>query len=337
MGNDNSDHLATRVLASEGVRSLLTENALLKLCEKFGWAAVNGALYSDPATGKSRELDVVAERRWIRKGPDRLLHVYVLVECKSLSGYHLVFPRVEASKLRIQPYIAWLEELEPHRMQFFRELSTELDEKVANELCDKSVDYLLSLVWDNGPLSESDLSPIRARNVATTFRETNTKTDKEMDSSVIWKALSSLNSAISALTTMEIADAVKFSAIFLKLQVSSGTDSATAVKGALDLGVSERSVYHPILVVEAPIWTLEHDQLVPAEHVRLVQQRAARGAIGWIDIVAATYAETFLRNVTTHYRRLLKKAGAFPLRKGQRVTMLSIEFPDLSPEAGARG
>src|SRR5687768_1482149 len=85
----------TRLIRSDSVKSLMAEQEVVEAFRKMHWWTVeHGSFYRDIVTGKVRELDVRARRNWSTGGPIdsvRDARLEVLVEVKSIRGFHLIF------------------------------------------------------------------------------------------------------------------------------------------------------------------------------------------------------------------------------------------------------
>src|SRR4051812_34210344 len=90
------DELREKLFTSEAVTSLLSESQLAEILRIHGWEAVHGFYYEDVETGKHREVDVSATRRWVvgTYGERYIFDtttVNIVIECKSARESHLVF------------------------------------------------------------------------------------------------------------------------------------------------------------------------------------------------------------------------------------------------------
>jgi hypothetical protein len=88
-----SPALETELLATAGFKSLESERKLVRLTRSLSWDAVHSFYYSDPSTGKSRELDVFARHSYklFEDKINPLVRVYLLIECKNIENFNLIF------------------------------------------------------------------------------------------------------------------------------------------------------------------------------------------------------------------------------------------------------
>ena len=176
------DEIKARLIGSYSVASMAAEQEVIAAFKRGDWWRVeHGSFFRDVTTGKLRELDVRASRHWSTTSKlDVTLEV--LVEVKSMRGYHLVFaPDAngydDASAQRV-----WLGQAP----EAFR---STLIETGAGLRIVKEIEVLHSdLSHPNGvsaidPLL--DIAPPPAQVFATAFRETNVGSEKELDNSVL--------------------------------------------------------------------------------------------------------------------------------------------------------
>jgi hypothetical protein len=81
--------------ASDATESLRMEGLITGYFRSLKWPAEQGVYYSDPDTGKAREIDVIC--RHMLNRPKRhdvngapLINMHVICECKSLSGWNIL-------------------------------------------------------------------------------------------------------------------------------------------------------------------------------------------------------------------------------------------------------
>src|SRR5690348_9955909 len=68
------------------------------------WPVEQGVYYTDQETGKDREIDVISRHVLERPKPYRsigapIINLFVICECKSLSGHNLIFLKGEPDRL----------------------------------------------------------------------------------------------------------------------------------------------------------------------------------------------------------------------------------------------
>lgn len=92
--------IRAKLASSEAAESLRMESLIASCFRSLKWPAEQGVYYSDPETGKDREIDVIS--RHILERPRRqknvgapLINLSVICECKSLSGWNVLLQHGE--------------------------------------------------------------------------------------------------------------------------------------------------------------------------------------------------------------------------------------------------
>ncbi len=93
-----------------------------------------------------------------------------------------------------------------------------------------------------------------APSVGTTFKETSIAAEKELDASVLWRAVQSVNSAISAFKEQQARSRAAEIAFEGAIRELNGGIAEEAVIGKMADLVSYREYYHPIIVTNALLW-----------------------------------------------------------------------------------
>ena len=102
--------LQSRLLGSTSFQSLSSEQSILTTLKDLNWNAVHSCFYSDGKTEKLREIDVLGRRIWERKLKHRteLADLHLIVEAKSVKGFHLLFSPLNGSAAYRQANTLWL-------------------------------------------------------------------------------------------------------------------------------------------------------------------------------------------------------------------------------------
>lgn len=112
------DELKLKLLESDGVNSLLSENRVASELRARGWTSVHGFYYEDAETKKHREVDVSATRTWLSGALTETTYfdsttLNLLVECKNLRNSNLIFSE-------FVPPVHWMSEHYKTPMIFIR-------------------------------------------------------------------------------------------------------------------------------------------------------------------------------------------------------------------------
>jgi hypothetical protein len=295
-----------KLASSAAVASLRAEQEIAATFQSEGWSVVHGLFYADPVTGKNRELDVVASTSWRRFGDDKAHHVTLrtFAEVKTIRDYHLVFAPLREQPQYVAPECFWLGYHE-----------TEFAEFISNgHIIGTDADDMLAEFNRASVLEDRDLA-IEAMELfapespfsASAFRETNTAHDRDLDSSVLWKASQAVFAARKAVRIASV------SKIFDRL-AGSYEVSKIVRRSAVEylpehLGDAMRTVeiVYPLIVVDAALWAVTEDDLRELRWCRLFEIGATE--VTWCDIVRRQHVTSYVKHLTRHYERTLSKAG----------------------------
>jgi hypothetical protein len=305
--------LKKKLLETSTFKSLQIERDIASKLLALGWEVTNGVFYSDPKEKKPREIDVVGSQ-FLEKKSDwgkQLLRLYLIIECKSIKGFHiLISPQLQPT----YPVIAhhhWLgyetqgssrlfSRLE--ELRFKREQTTNLKKKLAK------------IAYPHGVSRSGDLriEPPDAKVQASAFRETNIASEKQLDNSVLWRATQSLRSAVKSF--MDNSYEVDMEYVFFTAE-GSGTSKQRSIKEIIYWftdRVNQIDIWHPIVVLDCLLWAVKNDAIEPVDWFRLDLINLGRYRDWWCDVVTRSSFDSYIRNLTEYYARNLKSAGAKP-------------------------
>ena len=305
-----SEDIRTKLASSEAAESLRMERFVANCFVERKWPAQQGVYYTDPETGKEREIDVIS--RHLLERPERhtgtgapIINLSVICECKSLTGQNLIFLKGEPDRL-LEGHLTdqWLgrenhiRELvdiigrpshypKPNRRQLYSYYS----DRAYPE--GRAITYNLRL-----------LPPPIALN-ATAFRETKggQNREKELDShgtgSPFWSAIRSVLSATKAaedrfVRTMrsytsgrnphayDPLELVKYDAFFFDAEL-------------LRVGC-----FHPVVFCKSRLFSLEGNEVGDIQSARLFI-RNLDFASRYVDIVSFDTAESYIDQMISHF------------------------------------
>lgn len=287
-----------KLLSSPAVVSLQAEQVIANRLSNLGWSVNHGAFYRDLVTGKIRETDVLASTLASgRSGKrEKIISLRLFVEVKTIRDYHIVFaPTTDFVDTEQGNYewIGWhtesmLATLDSHNltaddfahvMQTFRsEFPFPLSERVAKFL----------------------LPPPPQQFHTGSFRETNIGGEKDLDSSVFWKAAASLESAIVADKHAEI----ELNKLELARLIGQARRRRQVVHKQIGAYVKQTAdhfmIYHPIVVVDSRLWIFRTGEIDEIDACRF--HRVGNWPVTWVDVVTSSQAHDFLKNLTLHYQ-----------------------------------
>jgi len=147
---------------------------------------------------------------------------------------------------------------------------------------------------------------------STAFRETNTQVEKDLDSSVMWRAGRALFSAVESFREQRVRYHTSWIADIGRY-VHGGKE--TLLPDTLTFAWSQLrmvDLFHPILVVEAPLWISAQKKVSRINWCRLEQRDVTGHADWWFDVVSMDNAKDYLAGITRYYDSALHRARAKP-------------------------
>lgn len=304
IGDDKRD-LKNRLLNSEAANTLLFEREIARLLEPQYWDVTYNPYYRDKETKKFRELDVFG--RMLRSGNNELYYdLQLLIECKSLTNYHIIFSN--KTKFYTSDYdTIWLGDDIKYSRKLKRVLTKIGFSKIEEDgLINKITSHYYpknSWVFSG----ENQPSPFGSIDCFKSFRETNIGGVKELDSSVIWKSfmsLKSINRSIKERAWNNLKEDLQF-------YFEDGYQKESAAEIAFDAiehKLNGIDIIYPIVVIEAEMWELtEMNNLEAIKYCRLMQSDLYGIAEFWIDVVSRRFFEEYINKLSIHFQNAFNK------------------------------
>jgi hypothetical protein len=300
-----SSELETQLLATAGFKSLDSERHLVALARSLDWDTVHSFYYRDPNTGKSRELDILEFRSYVLvpKKINPLVRVSMLMECKTIENYNLVFSLENPSpSLSAMGYFDWIGEEDARNELFVR-----MNDRLSADMVSMLMKEFDSIAYPQGRFLASPLmiDPPRAVYLATAFRELKPKSERDLDASVLWKSVQSLSGALRDLQSRSVNS--MFDYILADLEGLDPNDNLELLEHSLSwchILLTTINIYHPIIVVQCPMLGWDGKKLTKVNHVRLLS-RMHGGQSHWYDVVQIEGMPGLLNLLTKHYDRLV--------------------------------
>jgi hypothetical protein len=296
--------------SSEAYRSLKAEQDVAACLARLGWQTTQSPYYVDGKTTKPRELDVAASGYWKkpRKAGDLVARVDLLIEVKTNSDFHILCAGQTSGPFGFAGNEHW--------MGYSEETRTKLEEQLSrfqlknNEILD-FIHKVERVAFPRHTMRTSVLrvKPPPIEYCFSAFRETNGKTDKELDNSVLWRATMALRSAVVS-AKVERVDG---------LAIDMATDLEVARRRKLPfksaMGTINRhacmiNFYLPIVVMESRIWSTQSAEPEELKWVRLIQFGTFGNMQDWVDVVNLNHFEEYLQTQTEYFGRAFGRARA---------------------------
>lgn len=281
--------IKNKLLKSSSLKSLIIESKVYNQLDKLSWQTEQSPFFIDSSSKKMRELDVKARKHFTKDSYS--CDVDILVECKSLRNYHIIAnsPTQDNGHFDfiwpgnyIYNKVNKLDKL-LFKYNFNTEESIYIKEKL-EEYCIPNSTYR----WLDYKLSPFKIPTFN------TYRETNINTTKDIDNSVIWKCVLSLQSAILAheeLLLTNIEDSILES-------IHQDTSKLKKIEKIIE-SLKDRSNHlyfiHPVIVVESKLWEFtKKGELKELKYFRFNIQKFFEGSL-WVDIVNFEHIEEYLK------------------------------------------
>lgn len=295
---------------SEAFKSLQTEQAVADVLSRLGWHATQSPYYLDEKTGKSRELDVIAKRYWKapRKSGDLTARVNVFVEVKSNSDFHILCAGPASQPYSFGNNEYWVGYSEPARRKVEDQLGRFGLERAA------VLKFLHKMERATFPKRRMRTSTLRikpppAENCFSAFRETNGKTEKDLDNSVLWRATSAVRSAVMS-AQRELIDGLMLD-LGMSLEISLRMEELPEeAVGTIERHSHTINIYLPVVVIQSRIWSVLPQGPHEIKWARLIQYGTYGDSQDWVDVVNMDNVEEYFSGLNEYLERTFRKVRA---------------------------
>jgi hypothetical protein len=304
-----ADEFVRKLKASHTVLSLEAEQAASKILSVLGWTCYHGAFYRDVRDEKLREADVIARQLWNRLADGIVVDLHLILECKSARDWQLVFAEGQRETrighvARVWPGYAenrfeWL-----HRVLRAYSIPETAFAELRSRFTAQAFPDERALPYSMMP--DAPRTPL----TVTAFRETNLDKEKELEASVFWRAITALRSATRSLA----ASAMERHAESFEMAASQTPFSWASFLSDFDHACRESlrrvSIFHPVVLVDSPMWILRNGRLRRISLCRFQQLGPTGTTEWWCDVVSTSEFERFANSVSTYYDRFFRRQGA---------------------------
>lgn len=301
-----SENLLKKLTNSEALRSLRSEQKLVSALRKRKWDTTHGQYYVDPIERTWREVDVVAYSCWWSRRKRQLARLRLVAERKTLSNYHVIFS--PAPYKRVLGRAFWTGDDGQYLPQL---LNTFEHAHLSEHFVKKALELYKSLSYPRhmhrmGSLMPDPPAPPVA---ATAFRETNTEKERELASSVVWKAGNSLEAAVRSMGAAAVRALLDDLLVSLLADSEAGDLTEEGLAELLSSTLSVIDLFHPVLVLDAQLWIAGDEGLHTVPWCRFIRH-AAHEDVWWFDIVNSSACSDYLDMITLHYSQYYRKKRA---------------------------
>lgn len=311
----SKENLSDKLKQSEAYSSLRMERDIANITANIGWKVDSGVFYPDVTENKPREIDMVASQMWRRrvKVGEQILRLSLLVECKSLKGWNIIILPRKKPDSYVSVHMQWI----GHDVGLS-------GNQVKNRLAGLGYEsnkakglflemYKNAYPTDFAKIKGLQISPMQCPFHSSAFRETNVKGDKDLDSSVLWRANRQLLSAVSSLKVKSRDCDLGW--IFDGHEYEKDVKKSEEMMLEMFDGRSNMvDIWHPIVVLDAAIWRMCKNQLRRCEWFRFGEIEVSADDSWWCDVVEKAAYKKYLFNLTKSYVGKCRQARLKRLR-----------------------
>lgn len=295
---------------SEAYKSLRAEQEVAACLGRLGWHATQSPYYLDGKTGKSRELDIVATGYWrkLRKAGDLVAKISLFIEVKTNSDFHILCAGSTAKPSTFGNNEYWIGYSEEARKRIEEQLSRfhMEHEEILNFL--HKVERV-AFPRHTMRTSVLRLEPPPVIHCFSAFRETNGKSDKDLDNSVLWRAASALRSAVSSSKAERTDGLAGDLSVDLEVARRQKLPFQSAM-GTIDRHTCSINLYLPIVVIQSRIWSAQLTDPEELRWARLIQFGTFGDTQDWVDVVNFNHIEEYLRTQSEYFEHAFRKVRA---------------------------
>lgn len=297
---------------SEAYKSLRAEHEVAACLERLGWRTTQSPYYLDGKTGKLRELDIVGTGYWTtpRKAGDLVARVNLFIEVKTNSDFHILCSGSTAKHFDFNNNEYWIGYCEESLKRIEEQLSKF---QVEPEDVRNFLHKVEKVAFPSGMMRTSVLriKPPPVEQCFSAFRETNGKSEKDLDNSVLWRAVMALRSAVAS-SKVERMDGLAGD-LGVDFEVSRRRKLPfQSAMHTIDSHARSINLYLPIVVIQSRIWSAQSMDPEELKWVRLIQFGTSSKDIAqdWVDVVNFNHLEEYLRTQSEYFELAFRKARA---------------------------
>ena len=239
-----------------------------------------------------------------------------------MKGFHVVFGSSRSDSEKPKSQIAW----SGHSADKLRDQcrSVGMPEAAIND----AMALFTASAFPEGEVVIRDVNhdPHPCPAIVTAFRETNVGQTKDLEGSVLWRAILSLNSVMESARERAghlLADDLQFHVDTTSTAASLREQLRQSLEGRLRI----LTVMHPVIVTDAQLWLSGDGGLQRTDWARFVLQMPEPAPMPWFDIVQRGAFDSWAAAVTEHYRAALEHPTEAGLRRS--AESLSAAFDAL--------
>jgi hypothetical protein len=310
-----SDDLIKKLEVSESSRSFATEALVSATLSDLNWKAAQGPLYTDVRDQKLREIDVLAHRVWRYKSKtgdsDTTATVVLAIECKTMRGFNILVNEAPDRDLQFQStgLAHWL----GYSYRDDREKIIHVLEKYQYKRSD-IVQILKKMEKACYPIELAKVHKFLVRPTPVdlsfnAFRETNVGTEKDLDNSVLWRAVLALDSCTASIMHSRLNCLLDDIATDANAFEQDGSNSLSVFSMTLERYSAQVWLYHPVIVTDARIWHSSEGSLNEMQVARYVRTDGFGNTNKWFDVVSREHFSSYAKTLAAYYEEKFRLVG----------------------------
>jgi|JI8StandDraft_1071087.scaffolds.fasta_scaffold156101_1 hypothetical protein len=310
-----NDPIDKKLLISESGKSLISELKLYELCSEIKtdyWKLNPSEFYIDPFENKIREIDLVM-RRTIELD-NILINIVIPIEVKSNRDHHLIYINnyefdqsfkfncdIIGKSFRNTQFLI-LEKF--NKLASYYNFKKDILKYFINEIVETSDFY--------GGHDKIQIPSIdKAEFVLfSSFRETNSSKDKDLDNSVFWKALKSLDSFTKSQLKIAQEEFVEniIESIPLKI-IPYEAEEERILRNSFKKIFSEIKpsifLFHKVIVIGSRIWeVVDENNIIEKASGRFIDVQNGKFK-SWCDVVNDSHIENYIKTLLKEYNTII--------------------------------
>lgn len=295
---------------SEAHRSLRAEHDVANCLKEMGWKVTQSPYYLDKKTKKLRELDVIASGLWIKplKSGDLHAKVNIFIEVKTNTNFHILLSGTTSNSFSFNGNEHWIGYSDEAQKKI-EEMLPRFDMENHNVL--DFIHHVEKIAFPKHIMRTSKLrlKPPPEENCFSAFRETNGKTEKDLDNSVMWRASLALRSAIQSAQEELNEGLAKDLGADLEVARREKLPYTDAIE-TIKLHACTINLYLPVVVIQSRIWSSQSSNPKELKWARVVQLETYGNTKDWVDVVNFNHLEEYISTRTEYFDRSFKKLQA---------------------------
>jgi hypothetical protein len=302
--------LRNKLYNSQSHHSMMMEQSIVNLLQKYKWDVSHSVYYRDSQTTKLRELDVVGRKQWQKKTTtsELIARLFLLIEVKSTSDYHIIISN-DYLKANISSNYYWIGNDEDTKNAIINHLlKSGININNIPSLLEKF--SKVAYPHDIMRMEKFHIGPISTEYLSSSFRETNIANEKDLDNSVVWRANLGLISMVSSLRDSNIKSIIDDINVITEIASINHANPEKDILNEYENRCRQIDIYHPIIITESKIWSSENNSISEINWCRLTHHIPHEYPAWWVDIVKLDHVDEYLNEITKHYEARFRKSKA---------------------------